>query len=173
MHYIIAQLYYCLVSHISQPNIIDEIAFHMVTYFKWLNFLLLMDLSNMFTTKIALSSVITINGRSIIAKISQHLIPQLTPQSYKGQMGRIGVIGGSSEYTGAPYYAGESALKFGADLLFIFCASQAAIPIKCYSPELMVSPFYDTEAFSSSEGLFIPEEREVVHFTVSFNSSIL
>lgn len=30
---------------------------------------------------------------------------------HKGQAGRIGIIGGSLEYTGAPYYAGISAMR--------------------------------------------------------------
>ena len=50
---------------------------------------------------------------------------------------------------GAPYYAGQSALKYGADLSYIFCAKEAAIPIKSYSPELMVTPFYENKLLSS------------------------
>ena len=35
----------------------------------------------------------------------------------------------------------------GADLAFVLCASEAAVPIKCYGPELMVVPVYDSLAF--------------------------
>ncbi len=38
-------------------------------------------------------------------------IPPLNSTSHKGQSGKIGIIGGSFEYTGAPYYASISALK--------------------------------------------------------------
>lgn len=62
---------------------------------------------------------------------------------HKGQAGRIGIIGGSVEYTGAPYFAGIAALKVGGDLVHIFCPKSAAIPIKCYSPELIVHPLLD------------------------------
>lgn len=55
-------------------------------------------------------------------------------------MGRIGILGGSSAFTGAPYYAALSALKHGADLAYIFCEDMAAIPIKSYSPEPIVLP---------------------------------
>jgi ATP-dependent NAD(P)H-hydrate dehydratase len=65
-------------------------------------------------------------------------------------MGRIGVIGGSVDYCGAPYYSAVSALKFGADLSWVFCSQSSAIPIKAYSPELMVTPFYDENAFGSN-----------------------
>lgn len=44
------------------------------------------------------------------------LAPKLTPQLHKGQAGRVGVLGGSKDYTGAPYYAGAAALECGADL---------------------------------------------------------
>jgi ATP-dependent NAD(P)H-hydrate dehydratase len=72
-------------------------------------------------------------------------VPALDGDSHKGQHGRVGVIGGSVDYTGAPYYAAESALRFGADLSFVFCAKQAMVPIKSYSPELMVTAFYDAD----------------------------
>lgn len=70
-------------------------------------------------------------------------VPVLNNDLHKGQAGRIGVVGGSFEYTGAPYYAGLSALKVGADLVHVFCTEAAAIPIKSYSPELMVHPVLD------------------------------
>jgi ATP-dependent NAD(P)H-hydrate dehydratase len=70
-------------------------------------------------------------------------VPQLTNNMHKGEAGRIGIIGGSLEYTGAPYYAGISALKVGCDLVHIFCPASAAIPIKSYSPELIVHPLLD------------------------------
>nr|ACZ26278.1 putative carbohydrate kinase [Mayetiola destructor] len=73
----------------------------------------------------------------------RHCVPVLNNDLYKGQAGRIGVVGGSFEYTGAPYFAGISALKVGADLVHVFCTEAAAIPIKSYSPELMVHPVLD------------------------------
>jgi ATP-dependent NAD(P)H-hydrate dehydratase len=73
--------------------------------------------------------------RSVVPKLEYHL--------HKGQMGRIGIVGGSLDYTGAPYYAAQSSLYFGADLATIFCSADALIPIKTYSPELMVTPLYD------------------------------
>jgi ATP-dependent NAD(P)H-hydrate dehydratase len=71
-------------------------------------------------------------------------VPDLAGSSdlHKGSCGRLGVIGGSPDYTGAPYYAGISGLKFGADLAYVFAAQEAALTIKGYSPELMVTPVY-------------------------------
>ena len=74
--------------------------------------------------------------------VIQMTVPELSfSSSYKGSSGRLGVIGGSELYTGAPFYAGMSALRTGADLVTIVCHEDAAIPIKSYSPELMVVPY--------------------------------
>eukprot|EP00117_Sycon_ciliatum_P036128 scpid82926/ scgid5437/ ATP-dependent (S)-NAD(P)H-hydrate dehydratase; ATP-dependent NAD(P)HX dehydratase; Carbohydrate kinase domain-containing protein len=74
------------------------------------------------------------------------IIPPLSVTNHKGQMGRVAVVGGSKEYTGAPYYAAISALKLGADLSFVFCTENAAVPIKTYSPELIVIPMLDSDS---------------------------
>lgn len=79
-------------------------------------------------------------------QIRQHVVTQIVPplshSCHKGEMGRIAVVGGSKMYTGAPYFAAQSALLFGADLSFVLCAEEAAIPIKSYSPDIMVTPYY-------------------------------
>lgn len=73
----------------------------------------------------------------------QKIVPKLVNTKHKGQDGRIGVFGGSIEYTGAPYFSAMSALRTGADLVHIFCAKDAGIPIKSLSPEPMVHPVLD------------------------------
>ncbi|KAJ9588115.1 hypothetical protein L9F63_018506 [Diploptera punctata] len=75
----------------------------------------------------------------------KNVIPQMGGDRYKGQAGRVGVIGGSIEYTGAPYFAAITALKVGCDLAHVFCAKEAAPVIKSYSPELIVHPLLDSE----------------------------
>uniref|UniRef100_A0A3Q3XIT8 ATP-dependent (S)-NAD(P)H-hydrate dehydratase n=1 Tax=Mola mola TaxID=94237 RepID=A0A3Q3XIT8_MOLML len=72
------------------------------------------------------------------------IIPPLTSKKHKGQDGRIGIIGGCQDYTGAPYFAAISALKAGADLSHVFCTKDAALVIKSYSPELIVHPVLDS-----------------------------
>ena len=54
--------------------------------------------------------------------------------------GKIAVLGGCREYTGAPFFAAISALKIGSDLAHIFCTKGAGTVIKTYSPELIVHP---------------------------------
>lgn len=80
-----------------------------------------------------------------LSLMSRQLAPPLEEGRHKGQAGRIGIFGGSLEYTGAPYFAAISALKIGADLVHVFCSRDAATVIKSYSPELIVHPLLDVE----------------------------
>ncbi|KAM0787355.1 hypothetical protein ACM66B_003441 [Microbotryomycetes sp. NB124-2] len=66
------------------------------------------------------------------------LIPPLTNELHKGQAGRIGVIGGSADYSGAPFFASMSTLRIGADLAHVICEPAAGNIIKTYSPDLIV-----------------------------------
>ncbi|XP_052003895.1 ATP-dependent (S)-NAD(P)H-hydrate dehydratase-like isoform X3 [Xyrauchen texanus] len=79
-----------------------------------------------------------------VVSLVKNMIPPLTSKKHKGQDGRIGIIGGCQEYTGAPYFAAISALKVGADLSHVFCTKEAAPVIKSYSPELIVHPVLDS-----------------------------
>ena len=95
-------------------------------------------------TKMPLSS--TWNEDHQLHAMTRCVLP-LSADSHKGSSGRVGVLGGSARYTGAPYYAAMAALKAGSDLAFVFCAQEASLPIKCYSPELMVAPVYSATDF--------------------------
>ncbi|CAD5224105.1 unnamed protein product [Bursaphelenchus okinawaensis] len=76
--------------------------------------------------------------------------PKLGSQLKKGECGRIAVVGGALEYTGAPYFSAMAPMKIGADLSYLFCPSEAAPVIKTYSPELIV---YPTQEFDKIEKL--------------------
>ncbi|XP_073068458.1 ATP-dependent (S)-NAD(P)H-hydrate dehydratase isoform X2 [Manis javanica] len=77
-------------------------------------------------------------------QLVRNIIPPLSTKKHKGQDGRIGIVGGCQEYTGAPYFAAISALRVGADLSHVFCTREAAPVIKSYSPELIVHPVLDS-----------------------------
>ena len=83
---------------------------------------------------------------TLLEAARQAAVPPLDVSSSKGQSGVIGVVGGSAEYTGAPFYAAMSSLRTGADLSFVICSPAAAVPIKSYSPELMVAPLLSSTA---------------------------
>ncbi|XP_073050232.1 ATP-dependent (S)-NAD(P)H-hydrate dehydratase isoform X1 [Primulina eburnea] len=75
--------------------------------------------------------------------ILRSVTPSLESSRHKGQAGKIAVVGGCREYTGAPYFSAISALKIGADLSHVFCTQDAAAVIKSYSPELIVHPILE------------------------------
>ncbi|XP_010492965.1 PREDICTED: ATP-dependent (S)-NAD(P)H-hydrate dehydratase-like [Camelina sativa] len=94
----------------------------------------------------AMSSTSEADAESILRTVT----PSLDPKRHKGQAGKIAVIGGCREYTGAPYFAAISALKIGADLSHVFCTKDAAPVIKSYSPELIVHPVLE-ESYNISQ----------------------
>ncbi|CAE7209223.1 unnamed protein product [Rhizoctonia solani] len=86
-----------------------------------------------------LRSAIRNMDKTLLEQIKQ-IIPPLSPKLHKGQAGRVGVIGGSQDYTGAPYFASISALRLGCDLSHVICEPGAGAGIKTYSPDLIVHP---------------------------------
>jgi len=56
----------------------------------------------------------------------------------KGDFGRILVIGGSEEYSGAPALAALSAMRTGADIVVVAAPSSVADVIRGFSPALIV-----------------------------------
>ncbi|KIM68317.1 hypothetical protein SCLCIDRAFT_106102 [Scleroderma citrinum Foug A] len=83
--------------------------------------------------------------RTIVEQIKQ-IVPPLNGTLHKGQSGRVGVLGGALDYTGAPFFAAISALRLGADLSHVICSPTAAQAIKSYSPDLIVHPILKEDA---------------------------
>ncbi|KAH9072101.1 Ribokinase-like protein [Lactarius deliciosus] len=73
------------------------------------------------------------------------IIPPLDGTLHKGQSGRVGVLGGALDYTGAPFFAAISAQRVGVDLSHVICSPTAAGAIKSYSPDLIVHPILRAE----------------------------
>ncbi|KAI9681147.1 MAG: hypothetical protein M1817_002429 [Caeruleum heppii] len=63
---------------------------------------------------------------------ARKMVPPMLEKFHKGQLGRVAVIGGSEDYTGAPYFSAMASARLGADM-----PTQV---IKTYSPNLMVHP---------------------------------
>uniref|UniRef100_A0A8C9KP30 ATP-dependent (S)-NAD(P)H-hydrate dehydratase n=1 Tax=Panthera tigris altaica TaxID=74533 RepID=A0A8C9KP30_PANTA len=95
-------------------------------------------------------------------QLVRNIIPPLTTKKHKGQDGRIGIVGGCQEYTGAPYFAAISALKVGADLSHVFCTREAAPVIKSYSPELIVHPVLDSPSAVRDVETWLPRLHALV-----------
>jgi ATP-dependent NAD(P)H-hydrate dehydratase len=77
---------------------------------------------------------------ALLDEFRKDIMPPLANSAHKGQAGKLLVIGGSFEYTGAPYTAAFSAMRAGMDLAHVLCTPEAATAIKSYSPELIVHP---------------------------------
>ncbi len=58
--------------------------------------------------------------------------------SHKGQNGKVLVIGGSKDYSGAPAIAALSSLKSGVDLAIVTSPSNVSNIIRSYSPDLII-----------------------------------
>lgn len=58
--------------------------------------------------------------------------------SHKGQNGKILIIGGNKDYSGAPAIAALSSLKTGADLAIVASPSSINNALRSYSPDLIV-----------------------------------
>jgi ADP-dependent NAD(P)H-hydrate dehydratase / NAD(P)H-hydrate epimerase len=70
-------------------------------------------------------------------------LKQRNNTSHKGQNGRVLVVGGSSDYSGAPAIAALSAMKSGADMALVACPSIVSTAIRSYSPDLIVKSLKD------------------------------
>ncbi len=64
-------------------------------------------------------------------------------KSHKGQNGRVLIIGGSKDYSGAPALAALSAMKSGVDLAVVASPSLISSSIRSYSPDLIVNSLTD------------------------------
>ncbi|KEF60006.1 YjeF [Exophiala aquamarina CBS 119918] len=84
-------------------------------------------------------------SRAMLSKVRK-LVPPMLEKFHKGQLGRVAVIGGSADYTGAPYFSAMASARLGCDLSYVFCEPSAAPTIKSYSPNLMVSPILRSTA---------------------------
>ncbi|XP_072942575.1 ATP-dependent (S)-NAD(P)H-hydrate dehydratase-like [Epargyreus clarus] len=96
----------------------------------------------------------------MLNSLSRMVIPDLHFKR-KGEAGKILVIGGSVEYTGAPYFAAISALKVGADLVHVITTEAAAPVIKSYSPDLIVHPIRNIYSLSKIN-ILLPKMHVIV-----------
>lgn len=67
-------------------------------------------------------------------------LKQRSKWSHKGDFGRILVIGGSKDYSGAPALAAMAALRTGADLVIVAAPESISNVIRSFSPNLIVKP---------------------------------
>lgn len=69
------------------------------------------------------------------------------PGSHKGQNGKVGVIAGSKDYTGAPALASKAALRTGCDLVRTLTSEPVREVVASYSENFIVDS-YSSDYFS-------------------------
>ncbi|KJX95280.1 YjeF domain-containing protein [Zymoseptoria brevis] len=82
----------------------------------------------------------TLSRSEVLGKVYK-MVPPMLEKFHKGQLGRVAVIGGSEDYTGAPYFSAMASAKLGCDMSHVICEYNAGHVIKTYSPNLMVHPY--------------------------------
>ncbi|KAK3694341.1 Ribokinase-like protein [Podospora appendiculata] len=87
--------------------------------------------------------------KDVLARVRQ-MVPPMLEKFHKGQLGRVAVIGGSEDYTGAPYFSAMASARLGCDMSHVICTPTAASVIKTYSPNLMVHPLMRSSPPTSS-----------------------
>jgi len=88
--------------------------------------------------------VTQLSRKEILGRVYK-MVPPMLDKFHKGQQGRVAVIGGSEDYTGAPYFSAMASAKLGADMSHVICEPSAGAVIKTYSPNLMVHPYMRQE----------------------------
>ena len=87
-------------------------------------------------------------------------------KSHKGQNGKVLVIGGSKEYSGAPALAALAALGGGADISVVACPQELSSIIRSYSPDLIVHRL-------SNEFLNPKDTEELIKLSEKFDAVVL
>ncbi|KAJ5215850.1 YjeF C-terminal domain carbohydrate kinase-like protein [Penicillium cinerascens] len=82
---------------------------------------------------------VTTSSKVLFTRVRK-MVPPMLEKFHKGQLGRIAVIGGCADYTGAPYFSAAASAKLGCDMSHVVCERSAAPVVKSYSPNLMVHP---------------------------------
>ena len=83
-----------------------------------------------------------------IKNITRHQVAELLPErkkdTYKGDYGRVMIVGGCMNYTGAPYFATQAAINSGSGLVFL------ALP----------GSIHQILAGKLNEAIFLPQEED-------------
>lgn len=82
-------------------------------------------------------------------KAMRALLPQRPGNAHKGSVGRVLVVGGASEYTGAPSLAALGAYRAGAGLVTVAYPSDARVDPPLEAVRLPVSRWQDARLFDA------------------------
>lgn len=96
--------------------------------------------------------------------------------TYKGQNGKVLVIGGSKHFTGAPALIAEASLRTGADLVKILTSEEVRPLVQGFSPDYIVESFeeeFEEEDLEKASNLERWADVTVIGPGISAESSAL
>ncbi len=85
------------------------------------------------------------------------LLPKRDPQGHKGTFGKAAIVGGSVEYTGAPYLSATACMRAGAGYVTLFVPDELLPYYMLKSPELLLRGISAGERFR-----FLEERMEAL-----------
>ncbi len=87
-------------------------------------------------------------------------------KNFKGQNGKVLVVGGSRDYVGAPALAAIAALRTGIDVVAVCSPEKVAWAINSFSPDLITKKFIGEE-------LGMAHTREIISMSEKFDVVLL
>lgn len=78
------------------------------------------------------------------------MVPPRSKRSRKGDNGIVLIVGGSKLYHGAPLLAALAALRCGVDLVYLAVPRSITVPIRAYTPNIIVLPLPDEKLTNGS-----------------------
>jgi len=94
------------------------------------------------------------------------VFPRRSAKSHKGQNGRLLVIGGSSDYTGAVALAGMAAYRTGCDWVTIAVPEKVGVAVSSIYPDLVVKK-YNGDDFCASRA------KDILKFEKGFDAVLI
>jgi ATP-dependent NAD(P)H-hydrate dehydratase len=59
---------------------------------------------------------VSVSSKVLLSKVRK-IVPPMLESFHKGQLGRVAVIGGCVDYTGAPYFSAMASARLGCDMV--------------------------------------------------------
>lgn len=83
----------------------------------------------------------------------KRILPDISILRKKYSNGLCGMVGSSSVFTGGIFFSAMSAMKISADQSHIFAHEDSVMPLKCYSPDLIVHNSFSNNTDTNLEKL--------------------
>lgn len=97
-------------------------------------------------------------------------IPKRVETSHKGQNGRVLIIGGSADYSGAPALAAFASMRSGADMAVVASPASVSGAVRSYSPDVIVKTLSNTV---SNDFVTLEDVNEILKLSENADSIVV